>query len=83
MRQHQGINKNTGRLKKGYKYTGSTLKSGIKEIKKTKEKKTCKNYLKKKINKNIKEYRNRKQSIAISYSQVKKEHPACKRVLRK
>ena len=36
VRRHKGINKSTGRLKKGYYYTGKKLKSGIAEIKKIK-----------------------------------------------
>jgi len=33
-RKHKGINQNTGKLNKGYKYSGKKLKSGISEIKK-------------------------------------------------
>lgn len=33
IRKHKGINQRTGRLNKGYKYSGKTLKSGLKEIK--------------------------------------------------
>ena len=36
MRVHQGINQITGKLKKGYFYTGKKLKSGMPEIGKTK-----------------------------------------------
>ena len=36
-RKHRGINKNTGRLNKGYKYSGKKLKSGIPEIVKVKK----------------------------------------------
>lgn len=32
IRKHKGINQQTGRLKKGYKYTGKKLKSGIPQI---------------------------------------------------
>lgn len=31
-RRHKGINQQTGRLKKGYKYSDKTLKSGLKKI---------------------------------------------------
>lgn len=31
-RKHSGINQQTGRLKKGYKYSGKKLKSGLKQI---------------------------------------------------
>ena len=36
-RKHQGINKKTGRLNKGYKYSGKKLKSGLPEIIKIKK----------------------------------------------
>jgi hypothetical protein len=46
----------------------------------------CKNLLKKKIEINIKEYKkgryvSRAQAVAVSYSQIKKKHPACRRSL--
>ena len=47
--------------------------------------KRCNSLLKKKIKKNIREYTSkkryvsRKQAIAISYSQVKKKQPKCKK----
>jgi hypothetical protein len=83
IRKHRGINQQTGRLKKGFKYSGKTLKSGLKEI--VASKTTCKGHLSVKIRKNIKEkkYKNRKQAIAVAFSQVNKERPGCKRVLRK
>jgi len=31
-RKHIGINQNTGKLKKGYKYSGKKLKSGLPQI---------------------------------------------------
>ncbi len=31
-RKHQGINQNTGKLKKGYRYTGKKLKNGLSQI---------------------------------------------------
>jgi hypothetical protein len=37
IRKHKGINQTTGRLKKGYKYTGEKLKSGLSQIKKVKK----------------------------------------------
>ncbi len=48
----------------------------------------CRKYLQKKIQINMEEmkkgfYKNKAQAIAVAYSQVRKEHPACKRVLRK
>jgi serine/threonine protein kinase len=36
VRKHKGINQQTGRLKKGYKYSGKKLKSGLSQIIKTK-----------------------------------------------
>lgn len=38
VRKHKGINQKTGKLKKGYKYTGRKLKSGIPEIKRINKK---------------------------------------------
>lgn len=83
IRKHQGINKKTGKLKKGYKYSGKKIKSGLRKIVQTKS--TCKGHLSAKINKNIheKKYKNKKQAIAVAFSQVKKERPGCKRVLKK
>ena len=37
IRKHQGINQQTGRLKKGFRYSGKTLKSGLKQIVKQKK----------------------------------------------
>ena len=36
MRTHSGINQKTGKLKKGYKYSGKKLKSGLPQIVKVK-----------------------------------------------
>lgn len=41
-RKHSGINKQTGRLKKGYKYSGKKLKSGLPQIIKIKKSKKSK-----------------------------------------
>ena len=46
----------------------------------------CKNLLKKKIEINMKEYKkgryiSRAQAVAVSYSQIKKKHPSCRRSL--
>ena len=38
IRKHKGINQDTGRLKRGYKYSGKKLKSGLSEIIKVKKK---------------------------------------------
>ena len=48
----------------------------------------CKNLLKKKVEKNLKEYvkgkySSRSQAIAVSYSQVKKMSPSCSKVFRR
>lgn len=82
MRKHRGVNQNTGKLKKGFKYSGKKLKSGLPQIVQTKS--TCKGHLSAKIRKNIheKKYKNRKQAIAVAYAQVKKERPGCKRVFK-
>ena len=48
----------------------------------SKLKKKCNCLLSRKIRKNIKEkiFKSRKQAIAVSYYQVKKSYPKCKRV---
>ncbi len=48
----------------------------------------CRTYLKSKISTNIKEYKkgrytSRAQAVAVSYRQVAKKHPSCKRVLKR
>jgi hypothetical protein len=48
----------------------------------------CKGYLKSKIRTNIEEYKqgrykSRAQAVAVSYSQVMKKHPSCRRVLKR
>ena len=48
----------------------------------------CRSYLQKKIKKNMTEYKSgryssRAQAVAVSYAQVKKKYPSCKRSLSK
>ena len=55
---------------------------------KSKSKSKCKKYLQNKISINMDEYKtgryiSRSQAIAVSYSQVLKKHPRCKRSLRR
>lgn len=56
---------------------------------KSKSKSKCKEYLRRKIAINIDEFNNgynfvsKSQAIAVSYNQVNKRHPACKRILRR
>jgi len=55
---------------------------------KKRKKGKCKTYLEQKIALNLAEfkkgnYNSRQQAIAVAYSQVKKEHPRCKRFLEK
>ena len=38
VRKHKAINQQTGKLKKGYKYSGKTLKSGLPQIVKIQKK---------------------------------------------
>lgn len=90
IRKHRGINQKTGRLKKGFYYSGKKTKSGLKEIKPVKREfdGTCKQHVGAKIGKNIKEFKkgkwiSRSQAIAVSYSQVQKERPGCKKVLKR
>ena len=65
---------------------------GSKQIKKrtvrSAVKSKCRDYLQTKIKKNMKELKkgrwvSRAQAVAVSYSQVKKSHPNCKRSLAK
>ena len=59
-----------------------------KSKKRSRIKSKCKKYLQDKIRININEYKSgryssRAQAIAVSYSQVLKKHPKCKKSLRK
>lgn len=69
MRKHKGINQTTGRLKKGYKYSGRKLKSGLSQIIKIQNKKIKRggnnSFLKKKIGRFTvsKDYDNKKISF--------------------
>ena len=90
VRKHKGINQKTGRLKKGYFYTGKKTKSGLKEIKQVKSNfsGTCKQHVGAKIGKNLKElkqgkWKSKNQAIAVSFSQVINERPGCKKILKK
>jgi hypothetical protein len=66
-------------------------KSRSKKYKKSKRgsvKSKCRQWLQDKIKKNMKELKkgrwvSRAQAVAVSYSQVKKSHPQCKRSLAK
>ena len=84
-------------LRRTKKYKKSTRSSkGIKRSKKQSKrsnkrgsvKSKCRQWLQDKIKKNMKELKkgrwvSRAQAIAVSYSQVKKSHPQCKRSLAK
>lgn len=50
----------------------------------SKRSKRCKSLLGRKIGINIHEgiYANKAQAIAVAYSQVRKKHPSCRRILR-
>lgn len=72
------------RFKKSVKSKKSVKKSSSLRFKKS----LCKQRLSKKISINMKEMKNGRykspaQAIAVSYSQVLKEFPHCKRVLKK
>jgi len=59
-------------------------KRSSKKIASKRYKTMCKNYLKKKISKNMKEYKkgrysSRKQAITVSYSQLRKKYKKCKK----
>lgn len=71
------------RTRKGNK-KGSRSRGSRKGKKKSK----CQEYLSAKIKKNMAEYKkgrysSRMQAVAVSYSQVKKAHPNCKKALSK
>jgi len=86
-------------LTKKYKKSGRRSSKGIKRSKKNSKKSSkrskrgsvkskCRQWLQDKIKKNMKELKkgrwvSRAQAIAVSYSQVKKSHPQCKRSLAK
>ena len=66
------------------------VKRCIKSTRRRKSRSKCKNRLRKKIAINMKElkkkrslFKNPAQAIAVSYSQVLKKHPACKKSLRR
>lgn len=66
--------------------TINKIKGG--KLKSQRRKPTCKSSLSKKISVNMKEYKkgkwkNRKQAIAVSYNQIQKERPGCKKVLKR
>ena len=63
------------------------MKRSRRRSRKNKSKGKCRQYLSKKIAINMEEYRkgmyvSPSQAIAVAYSQVRKSHPACKRVLK-
>jgi hypothetical protein len=63
-------------------------KSSKRRKSKRRSKSKCKKYLQDKIRINMDEYKegrysSRSQAIAVSYSQVLKKHPKCKRSLRR
>jgi len=63
-------------------------KKRSKRKRRSRSKSKCKKFLKDKIRINIDEYKSgryssRSQAIAVSYSQVLKKHPKCKKSLRR
>ena len=92
VRKHRGINQRTGRLKRGWRYSGKRLKSGLPQIVRTKNPKSitklnCREHVQGKIGYNMKEFKkgrwkSRAQAIAVSFSQVTRERPGCKKVLK-
>lgn len=55
---------------------------------KSKRKSKCVKYLQQKIGINMNEFKNglyvsKSQAIAVAYSQVRKKHPSCKRIIKK
>lgn len=65
------------------KSSRKSKKSSIKSKSKYRKPKnmSCKQYLSAKIKINSREFKNKKQAIAVSYAEVKKGNPACKRWL--
>jgi len=56
--------------------------------KRVRTKSKCKSYLKNKIKINMEEYKSGryispKQAVAVSYSQILKSHPRCKKILKR
>lgn len=74
--------------KKKYSRPTSTAEKRKATKKASPKKSKCRSYLKKKIGVNMQElkkgrYKSRVQAVAVSYSQVLKKHPSCKRVLKR
>lgn len=60
----------------------------LRKSRKRSKKSKCKKYLAKKVSINMIEYSkglyvSPSQAIAVAYSQVRKKHPSCKRILKK
>ena len=75
---------NSRRKRRSKRRPRSLFKTRRSIVKKYKTKAECKKLLSNKIARNIREfkkgkYKSRKQAIAVSYSQIKKEYPYCKR----
>ena len=87
LKQHGGKGLTTSQLQKLYKKVKSKSITKCKSKSKTKSsKKVCRKRLSKKISVNMKEYKsgrwkNRKQALAVSYSQIRKKYPECVRLL--
>jgi|LakMenE01Jun11ns_1017448.scaffolds.fasta_scaffold9807599_2 hypothetical protein len=85
--------KKSTRSSKGIKRDSGSRKRSKKQSKRSSNKRgsvksKCRQWLQDKIKKNMKELKkgrwvSRAQAIAVSYSQVKKSHPQCKRSLAK
>jgi hypothetical protein len=81
LKKHGGNGLTTSQLQKLYKKSKS-----ITTTKSKSSKKLCRKRLSKKISVNMKEYKsgrwkNRKQALAVSYSQIRKKYPECVQLL--
>ena len=74
--------------RKSKRSRGRKSSRGRPKTKMSRNSRRCKNLLKKKVEKNLKEYgkgkySSRSQAIAVSYAQVKKMSPSCRKVFRR
>ena len=68
--------------------TKKSIKKSKRRKRSKRSKSKCRKYLQDKISINMGEYKSgryysRSQAIAVSYSQILKKHPQCKRILRR
>ncbi len=69
-------------------YNSKTKRSGSRKKRSSRAKRSCQTKLKNKIRINMTEYKkgrfsSRKQALAVSYAQVKKKYPSCKKYFKR